>query len=125
MTPPDAKTIWDFKQRIKQGECPEEFDENPAVLAEFASRGINLTRLESRPTRSKLGIYYFLVDADGHLADPAMADVVAALIRRQALLRWLGSYPRAAGVNDPTADFATPVAYEQAAAQVGRWQRGG
>lgn len=95
-----------------------------AVLAEFASRGINLTRLESRPTRSKLGIYYFLVDADGHLADPAMADVVAALIRRQALLRWLGSYPRAAGVNDPTADFATPVAYEQAAAQVGRWQRG-
>jgi prephenate dehydratase len=95
-----------------------------AVLAEFASRGINLTRLESRPTRSKLGIYYFLVDADGHLADPAMADVVAALIRRQALLRWLGSYPRASGVNDPTADFATPVAYAQAAAQVARWQRG-
>lgn len=95
-----------------------------AVLAEFASRGINLTRLESRPTRSKLGIYYFLVDADGHLADPAMADVVAALIRRQALLRWLGSYPRAAGVNDATAEFATPSAYADAAAQVGRWQRG-
>lgn len=95
-----------------------------AVLAEFASRGINLTRLESRPTRSKLGIYYFLVDADGHLADPAMADVVAALIRRQALLRWLGSYPRAAGLNDPTAEFATPTAYADAAAQVGRWQRG-
>lgn len=95
-----------------------------AVLAEFASRGINLTRLESRPTRSKLGIYYFLVDADGHLADPAMADVVAALIRRQALLRWLGSYPRAAGVNDPAADFATPVAYAQAAEQVARWQQG-
>lgn len=95
-----------------------------AVLAEFASRGINLTRLESRPTRSRLGIYYFLVDADGHLADPAMADVVAALIRRQALLRWLGSYPRAAGVNDPTADFATAAAYADAAAQVGRWQRG-
>lgn len=36
MTPPDAKTIWDFKQRIKQGECPEEFDENPAVLADSA-----------------------------------------------------------------------------------------
>jgi prephenate dehydratase len=95
-----------------------------AVLAEFASRGINLTRLESRPTRSQLGIYYFLVDADGHLSDPAMADVVAALIRRQALLRWLGSYPRAAGVNDVTADFATPAAYADAAAQVGRWQRG-
>ncbi|HEY5879491.1 MAG TPA: prephenate dehydratase [Nakamurella sp.] len=94
------------------------------VLGEFASRGINLTRLESRPTRSKLGIYYFLVDADGHLGDPAMADVVAALIRRQALLRWLGSYPRAAGVNEVTADFAIPAAYARADEQVRRWQRG-
>lgn len=94
------------------------------VLSEFASRGINLTRLESRPTRSKLGVYYFLVDADGHLDDPAMADVVAALIRRRALLRWLGSYPRAAGVNDASADFATPAAYAEAADQVRRWQRG-
>jgi prephenate dehydratase len=95
------------------------------VLGEFASRGINLTRLESRPTRSKLGVYYFLVDADGHLADPAMADVVAPLNRRQAQLRWLGSYPRAAGVNDTTADFATAAAYTQADEQVRRWQRGG
>ncbi len=95
------------------------------VLDEFASRGINLTRLESRPTRSKLGVYYFLVDADGHLADPAMADVVAALIRRRALLRWLGSYPRAAGVNEVTAEFATADAYAEAADRVRRWQRGG
>lgn len=94
------------------------------VLGEFASRGINLTRLESRPTRSRLGYYYFLVDADGHLEDPAMADVVAALIRRRGLLRWLGSYPRAAGVNEATADFATPSAYVQAADLVRRWQRG-
>lgn len=95
------------------------------VLGEFASRGINLTRLESRPTRSRMGVYYFLVDADGHLNDPAMADVVAALIRRQALLRWLGSYPRAAGVNEVTADFATPEVYAQAEEQVRNWQRGG
>jgi len=95
------------------------------VLGEFASRGINLTRLESRPTRSRLGVYYFLVDADGHLADPAMADVVAALIRRQALLRWLGSYPRVAGTNEVTADFATAAAYADAAEQVRRWQLGG
>ncbi len=95
------------------------------VLGEFASRGINLTRLESRPTRSKLGVYYFLVDADGHLDDPAMADVVGALIRRRALLRWLGSYPRAAGVNDVTAEFATPIAYADAADRVRRWQAGG
>ena len=95
-----------------------------AVLGEFASRGINLTRLESRPTRSKLGVYYFLVDADGHLADPAMADVLAALIRRSALLRWLGSYPRVQGSNDPAAEFATTAAYAEAAEQVRRWTSG-
>jgi prephenate dehydratase len=95
-----------------------------AVLGEFASRGINLTRLESRPTRSKLGVYYFLVDADGHLADPAMADVLGALTRRSALLRWLGSYPRVQGVNDPAAEFATARAYADADAQVDRWRRG-
>jgi prephenate dehydratase len=95
-----------------------------AVLAEFASRGINLTRLESRPTRSRLGVYYFLVDADGHLADPSMADVLAALVRRSALLRWLGSYPRAQGTNDPAASFATAQAYLEADDQVRRWTQG-
>ena len=95
-----------------------------AVLGEFASRGINLTRLESRPTRSKLGVYYFLVDADGHLADPAMGDVLAALIRRSALLRWLGSYPRVQGSNDPAAEFATDRAYAAANEQVRRWTSG-
>ena len=95
-----------------------------AVLGEFASRGINLTRLESRPTRSKLGVYYFLVDADGHLADPAMADVLGALTRRSALLRWLGSYPRVQGANDPAAEFATATAYAEADEQVRRWMQG-
>jgi len=95
-----------------------------AVLTEFAARGINLTRLESRPTRSKLGEYVFLVDADGHLTEPAMADVLGALIRRSALLRWLGSYPRIEGTNVPSADFATGQAYTMAADQVHRWARG-
>jgi prephenate dehydratase len=95
-----------------------------AALTEFAARGINLTRLESRPTRSKMGEYVFLVDADGHLSDQAMADVLAALIRRCILHRWLGSYPRIDGTNDPAASFATPRAYLQAQDQVNRWQRG-
>ncbi len=95
-----------------------------AVLTEFAARGINLTRLESRPTRSKMGEYVFLVDADGHLAEPAMADVVGALTRRSALLRWLGSYPRAAGTNVPAAAFATAKAYTEASDQIRRWQQG-
>ncbi len=95
-----------------------------AVLTEFAARGINLTRLESRPTRSKMGEYVFLVDADGHLTDPAMADVLGALSRRSALLRWLGSYPRARGDNVPPAAFATERAYAAADQLLRQWQQG-
>lgn len=68
-----------------------------SLLTEFSARGINLTRLESRPTRAHLGEYVFLVDADGHVTDPAIADVLAAFAERGALLRYLGSYPRAMG----------------------------
>ena len=91
-----------------------------SVLAEIAGRGINMTRLESRPTRSKLGEYVFLIDADGHIAEPAMADMIAALIRRSTLMRWLGSYPRRAGMNVPAPVFATTSAYDAAEVAVAR-----
>ena len=95
-----------------------------AVLTEFATRGINLTRLESRPTRNGLGEYVFLVDAEGHVADPAMADVLAALTRRGALPRLLGSYPRRSGTAAPSARFATVAAYREAERTVANWQNG-
>ncbi len=94
------------------------------VLAEIAGRGINMTRLESRPTRNKLGEYVFLIDADGHIAEPAMADMVAALIRRSVMMRWLGSYPRMSGTNVPAPDFATAHAYDSAAQAVSRLRTG-
>src|SRR5699024_1711845 len=87
-------------------------------------RGINLTRLESRPTRTTMGEYVFLVDADGHVTDPAVADVLAALIRRGALLRYLGSYPRARGRPVPPAEFAAGEGYRRAADAVAGLQRG-
>lgn len=85
-----------------------------AVLGELANRGINLTRLESRPARSELGKYFFLLDADGHIDDPAMADAVAALHRRSAGLRFLGSYPRGAGAAHTPPPFASPDAFDRA-----------
>jgi len=94
------------------------------VLTEIAGRGINMTRLESRPTRSKLGEYVFLIDADGHLADPAMADMVAALVRKSVLMRWLGSYPRMSGTNVPAPYFAAASSYEAAAQVVSAILRG-
>lgn len=65
-----------------------------AVLAEIADRGVNLTRLESRPTREVMGEYLFLLDADGHVDEPAMAATVSALRQRGSLFRFLGSYPK-------------------------------
>lgn len=67
------------------------------VLTEFAARGINLTRIESRPTKSQFGQYCFTIDCEGHLADARVGDALAALKRVCADVRFLGSYPRADG----------------------------
>jgi prephenate dehydratase len=65
------------------------------LLAEFAVRGISLTRIESRPTRERLGVYSFSIDCEGHVADARVGDALAALHRLCAEVRFLGSYPRA------------------------------
>ncbi len=96
-----------------------------AVLAEFANRGINLTRLESRPARSRLGEYFFLLDADGHLDEPAMADALRAIHRRAAHLRFLGSYPRAVGQTAVSPSYATATAFAKAALFVESIRHGG
>ena len=64
------------------------------VLAEFALRGINLTRIESRPMKCKLGQYRFFLDCEGHIAEAAVGDALAELHRRCTWVRFLGSYPR-------------------------------
>ncbi|WP_239020646.1 prephenate dehydratase [Nakamurella antarctica] len=89
-----------------------------AVLAELANRGINLTRLESRPSRVKMGEYYFLLDADGHVSEPAMAEAISALHRRSAGLRYLGSYQRAVGAAGPVPPYASTEAFAAATAFV-------
>ena len=72
-------------------------DESPgalvAVLRELADRGINLTKIESRPRRVRLGHYMFFADLSGDRSDPAMAEALEALGRRVETLRVLGSYP--------------------------------
>ena len=64
------------------------------VLAEFALRGINLTRIESRPMKARLGEYQFFLDCEGHVAEDAVGDTLAELRRRCTWVRFLGSYPR-------------------------------
>ncbi|MCG0278006.1 MAG: prephenate dehydratase [Thermanaeromonas sp.] len=63
------------------------------VLRDFAEAGINLTRIESRPTKKELGEYLFFLDCEGHAENEPLAGVLASLRPRTSLLRVLGSYP--------------------------------
>jgi len=65
------------------------------LLEQFSARGVNLSRLESRPTKKKLGNYCFSIDADGHIRDPRLAEALIGLHRMCESVVFLGSYPRA------------------------------
>ena len=64
------------------------------VLTELAVRGVNLTRIESRPTGEQLGRYAFFLDCTGHVADARVGEALQGLRRICADVRFLGSYPR-------------------------------
>ena len=65
------------------------------VLRELSDRGINLTKIESRPRRGSLGHYMFFADLEGAEEDPRVGDALAALRGRVEVLKVLGSYPAA------------------------------
>lgn len=64
------------------------------ALRELADRGINLTHIESRPSREQLGIYVFLIDFDGHRLEDTAAEALDAIRAQANTFRILGSYPR-------------------------------
>jgi prephenate dehydratase len=80
-----------------------------SAMTELAIRDIDLTRIESRPTRKKLGTYIFFLDCVGHVDDDAVAEALKALHRRCADVRYLGSWPTgsAAGAAPPQFDEAS------------------
>ncbi|MCP8999707.1 prephenate dehydratase [Pseudarthrobacter sp. RMG13] len=86
------------------------------ILDQFATRGVNLSRIESRPTGQYLGHYFFSIDADGHIADARVADALAGLHRISPATRFLGSYGRAdaqsSSVPQHTSDEAFRAAHE-------------
>ena len=96
-------------------------DDHPGALLEileqFATRGVNLTRIESRPTGVGIGRYCFAVDCEGHVADARVGEALMGLRRTCADVRYLGSYPRADGVaptaapGTANADFADAAAW--------------
>jgi prephenate dehydratase len=63
------------------------------ILQEFAARSINLTKLESRPTKQGLGQYCFLIDLEGHVGEELVADCLRDLKSKVADVKFLGSFP--------------------------------
>ena len=65
------------------------------LLEPLAQHRVNMTRIESRPSRRRKWDYVFFIDIEGHVSDPAVAKALAALQSRASLFKVLGSYPRA------------------------------
>ncbi|SDD16181.1 prephenate dehydratase [Auraticoccus monumenti] len=106
----DKTTLVCFMRRDRSGALLE-------ILDQFASRGVNLCRIESRPTRTTLGSYCFSIDAEGHLDDARLAEAVMGLHRICQAVVFLGSYTRADEVAPTVAaghaddDYAEAVAW--------------
>jgi prephenate dehydratase len=108
----DKSTIVVFQRADKAGSLL-------AILQEFAARSINLTKLESRPTKKALGDYCFIIDLEGHLSDELVADCLRDLRSKVADIKFLGSYP-AAGAHGPTVRREAEAAWREADAWITR-----
>jgi prephenate dehydratase len=93
MTGHDKTTLVCFQHRDRPGSLH-------AILGQFSARNLNLTNLQSRPTKLRLGHYCFLIELEGHIDDEVVADCLRDLHASLAELKYLGSYP-AAGEHGP------------------------
>ena len=89
----DKSTIVCFQKQDQPGSLH-------GILGQFTARNINLTKLESRPTKHSLGDYCFIIDLEGHIDDEVVADCLRDLHAQLRNLKFLGSYP-AAGEHGP------------------------
>jgi prephenate dehydratase len=105
-----------------------ERDDHPGslmeMLTEFAVRGVNLTRMESRPTGTGLGRYCFSIDCEGHIESHRVGEALSALRRVCADVRFLGSYPRADGKEPAIPPATSDSDFADAADWLARVRRG-
>jgi prephenate dehydratase len=94
------------------------------LLEIFAARELNLTKIESRPTKTELGEYCFFVDVEGHLSDERVGDALATVKRTQRDVRLLGSYRRSGARQRDEASRIErdDAAYRAAAAWLAGWR---
>ena len=90
------------------------------ILTEFAVRGVNLTLIQSRPTKKVMGDYFFTVDCEGHVADARVGEALAGLHRLCAEVRFLGSYAR----HDGRTPLMRPGTTNEDFAESRQWLRG-
>lgn len=90
------------------------------LLEQFASRGVNLCRIESRPTKAAFGDYCFTIDAEGHVDDARVGEALMGLHRVAARLVFLGSYPRADQAEPHVTAGTSNTDYAAAAAWLAR-----
>lgn len=89
------------------------------ILEQFKVRGVNLTRIESRPTKKSLGSYCFSIDAEGHVHDQRLAETLEGLARICPQVYFLGSYPRA----DQRASSVDPRFSDESFISAAEWVR--
>lgn len=94
------------------------------ILTELAVRGVNLSRIESRPTGDGLGRYCFSIDCEGHLDDARVGEALMGLRRVCAQVRFLGSYPRHDGGATQVRAGTSDAEFAQAAAWLSRLRYG-
>ncbi|MFB9963770.1 prephenate dehydratase [Sinosporangium siamense] len=94
------------------------------MLSQFATRGINLTRIESRPTGDGIGQYFFHFDAEGHVSEARVGEALSGLHRISADVRFLGSYPRADGLSPRIRRGTTDVEFAEATEWLERIRKG-
>ena len=95
------------------------------ILEQLTMRGVNLTRIESRPTGAALGDYCFSIDAEGHVLDQRVGEALAGLRRVCADVRFLGSYERHDGKAPRLRPGTTDEEFEAAASWLQRLRSGG
>jgi len=95
------------------------------MLEQFATRGVNMSLLESRPIGDAMGRYRFVIDLDGHIHDERVADALMGLRRFSPHVVFLGSYPRANGHKPTVSPRYTDEAFIDARAWLEAVAEGG
>jgi prephenate dehydratase len=91
------------------------------ILTQFAARGVNLTRIESRPTGERLGKYCFSIDCEGHIFDARVGEALMGLHRVCGDVRFLGSYPCA---DEDASTTVLPGTSDAEFARAAQWLHG-